>query len=563
MVAFSKETETTEKRVLLVEDSSVTQDLVELVLTQSGHMVVCADDGASALEVLAQETFDVVLMDFHLPDISGLEVVRRFLQDFADRPRPTFVAITADTRGLLADRENCEIFDRVIPKPLDIDLVVELVREDHASTRQPVSPMRRSAAASLGLALLEWPPGAGTAPAPGLPGIDAILLREARDLPSLWQLRGANLLPILDETGSLDASADIDLSTIAMHQIEGVRTLVDLFQDRRAELHPDLLRSADPADRLLARIHVAGGALSPRRSHRHDGLVAWNTICDPAEIESLLAKLRAEELVETAFFERVHSCPACQSSRLIVREECPACGSAHLAEESYLHHFRCACQAPERDFVRGDDLVCPKCRRELRHFGQDYDRPGIMTRCETCAATTADPQVAFVCARCDTRTSGEAMPTRDVSSARLTDAAVAYLHSGAAFLGPARRTLRFGDFPLELVIALNRAAGHYKESHRPFTLAAIQYARIDEVRARHGARRARDARRLWLETLQQELDDEALVVRGESGDFFLLPGLDPEAAQGPVFRARERADQAVRDDLGAAPRLFGPEDIAG
>ena len=558
---------TESKRVLLVEDSSVTKDLVELVLTQSGHAVISVDTGQKALDALRGGDFDVVLTDFHLPDFSGLEVVRRFLPDLGDRPRPLFVAITGDTRGLLRD-ENCELFDRVVPKPLDIDLVCELVVAPPLPAAAPprpatgTSPAAGAATDGLGLALLEWPPAPGPGPAPGLPDIDAILVRDARALDALWAMRGANLLPVLDATGTLGGCADIDASVASIARSDQVRQVVAQFHERRAALHPDLVRGDEPADRLLARIAVAGGDLTPRLSHRHEGLVAWNTICDPEAIPALMSRLAADDLVRTAFFERVHTCPSCHSARVVVREECPSCQGTHLSEESYLHHFRCATQALERDFVQGSDLVCPKCRRTLQHFGRDYDRPGNLISCEGCGDTTTEPQVGFVCTRCTTRTAADAMPTRDVLSATLTEAGRTYLASGAAFLGPGRRALRFGDFPLELVIALNAAAARFNEAGTPFTLVAVQYDGLDDIRREHGARRARDSRRLWLEAARQALGDRVTAAGGGAHDFLLLDGARPDAAAADLDRARQAADRTIRDDLRVSLRPFAPEDIA-
>lgn len=552
------------KRVLVVEDSPVTKDLVELVLTQSGHSVTCVETGQAALDALASDTFDVVLTDFHLPDITGLEIVRRFDASNGDGCRPLFVAITGDTRGLLSDVENCELFDQVVPKPLDIDLVCDLVDAPPAPavpTRHAPTPRDR-ADEGLGLALFDWPPRAGPAPVPGLPGIDAIAIREARDLEALWRIRGANLLPVLDATGTLGASADIDISHLTLEQAKDIRRIVERFHERRAELHTDLIRSDEPSERLLARIEVGGGRLEARLSHRHERLVAWNTICDPDAIHDLLDKLSADDLVTTRFFERIHSCPSCRSARLVVREECPSCGSSHLADESYLHHFRCATQAPERDFSRGDDLICPKCNRELRHFGRDYDRPGILTRCESCRGTTVEPQVAFICTRCLVRTPSEAVPTRDVLSADLTETGRTYLRTGGAFFGAGRRALRFGDFPLELVVALNRAAAAYNDRREPFTLAVVHYDGLDEIRELHGALRARESRRLWLEALQQSIGDRIVAARGNASDFVLLTGQDPDAAQPALESASAAAGRTVRDDLRVDLRVFGPEDIA-
>lgn len=551
------------RRVLLVEDSSVTKDLIELVLTQAGHHVVAVATGASALTALKAEDFDVVLTDFHLPDFSGLEVVRKFLGDQGERPRPVFVAITGDTRGLLADKVNCEIFDRVVPKPLDIDVVCELVLEP-APARQMPAPNRTGTnefSADLGLAVLKWPVNNGPMPAPGLLGIDAIVIQEVVNLQELWAVRGANLLPVLDQTGKLGASADIDMARANVHDVTSIRLLVDQFHNRQLELHGDLISSKDPSDRLLARIHVSGGTLEPRRAHDHDGLIAWNTICDPSDMTPLIAKLAAEKLIRTTFFERLHHCPACQSAKLIVREECPACQSADLFDQSYLHHFRCATQRPESDFAQGDDLVCPKCRRKLQHFGRDYDRPGVMTCCNACSGTTSEPQIAFVCARCDTRTTGEAAPLRDVHMVHITEKGQSYLRNGSSMYGVAQRALRFGDFPIELVIALNLAAADFNLSQKPFTLGAIHYQGLDVVRQESGARHAWDARQLWRETFRQNLTQDVVVATGETSDFVLMPARRPEKAQPQTDAARAIADATVRDDLRAALRLFGPEEL--
>lgn len=558
------ETDKAVRNVLLVEDSSVTKDLVELVLTQNGHTVTSVETGEAAVEALLSQTFDVVLTDFHLPDFNGIEVVKRFDAQRGASPRPLFIAITGDTRGLLADKLNCELFDKVVPKPLDIDVVSELVTLPPVKKQpQNAAPMAQiEQAGGLGLALLEWPLGRGPSPAPGLPGLDAILVRERRDIEALWRLSGANLLPVLDATGKLGASADFDLSDIKLSDREQLRLLVEGFHERRSELHPDFLRADDPADRLIARIAVAGGRLSARLSHFHDTLYAWNTLCDPGQIATLLHRLKNDALVATSFFDRVHHCPSCQSGRVIVREECPSCGSPQISEESYVHHFRCATQAPESDFAQGDDLVCPKCRRELHHFGRDYDRPGNLTRCGACGESNLDPEVAFVCARCETRTVAEAMPYHDIENAELTDTGRAYLRSGRQFLGSGRSALRFGDFPLELVVALNKAAARYNEDSSPFALVSISYEGMEQVRETAGLLRAQDARRLWLEALQQNAHDQLIVARGGQGDFALLPGTAPEAAERALALPIEQAAKVVRDDLQPKLQFFGPEDLS-
>jgi len=154
------------------------------------------------------------------------------------------------------------------------------------------------------------------------------------------------------------------------------------------------------------------------------------------------------------------------------------------------------------------------------------------------------------------------MPVADACSAKLTKTGQAYIRAGQTYLGPARRALKFGDFPLEIVVALNKAAAAYNDARVPFTLVSIAYEAIEDVREAKGSLRARDARRLWTETLCQSIEVETLFAEGAATDYLLLPGVAPDAAPALLRAPRNAAESVVRDDLGADTRFFGPEDIA-
>jgi adenylate cyclase len=64
-------------RILVVDDNASNRDLLGRQLTRSGHRVADADGGHAALDRLATETFDLILLDMMMPDISGYEVLRR------------------------------------------------------------------------------------------------------------------------------------------------------------------------------------------------------------------------------------------------------------------------------------------------------------------------------------------------------------------------------------------------------------------------------------------------------------------------------------------------------
>jgi PAS domain S-box-containing protein len=91
------------RRVLLVEDNLVNQEIALAVLAQAALDVHVAADGASALAALATGPFDAVLMDLHLPDMDGLEVTRRLRAAGVTAP---VLALTAS--AMPGERAECE-----------------------------------------------------------------------------------------------------------------------------------------------------------------------------------------------------------------------------------------------------------------------------------------------------------------------------------------------------------------------------------------------------------------------------------------------------------------------
>jgi signal transduction histidine kinase/DNA-binding response OmpR family regulator len=107
-------------RVLLVEDNDINQDLAVELLTGAGLEVRVAGDGRQALDALARERFDVVLMDCQMPVMDGYEAAR------AIRGRPDVMAlpiIAMTANAMSGDREKALAagMDDHIAKPIDVD----------------------------------------------------------------------------------------------------------------------------------------------------------------------------------------------------------------------------------------------------------------------------------------------------------------------------------------------------------------------------------------------------------------------------------------------------------
>ena len=116
-----------DKTVLCIEDNPVNMILVERIVEAEGHNLLKAEDGPTALDVLADTTPDIILLDINLPGIDGLELARRFKADDRLKPIP-LIATTAQV--LVGDRERCleAGCDDYLPKPLDIRKLRQVIR---------------------------------------------------------------------------------------------------------------------------------------------------------------------------------------------------------------------------------------------------------------------------------------------------------------------------------------------------------------------------------------------------------------------------------------------------
>jgi PAS domain S-box-containing protein len=128
-------------RVLSVEDNAFNQMVVTSLLEQGGHRVDLAGNGIEAIEAIAREAFDLVLMDVQMPEMDGLQaagVIR-------DREKTTggripIVAMTA--RAMIGDRERCLAagMDGYLSKPVHAEELRRLLSRIVAMTPTLDSP---------------------------------------------------------------------------------------------------------------------------------------------------------------------------------------------------------------------------------------------------------------------------------------------------------------------------------------------------------------------------------------------------------------------------------------
>ena len=122
-----------EKTILVADDETHILHVVSLKLRNAGFKVLTAQDGQEALELAQLEKPDLVITDYHMPQLSGLELCQRLKQDPATNGIP---AIMLTARGYHLDPMDTEQSGilRMLSKPFSPRQLLATVNEVLALT---------------------------------------------------------------------------------------------------------------------------------------------------------------------------------------------------------------------------------------------------------------------------------------------------------------------------------------------------------------------------------------------------------------------------------------------
>lgn len=111
--------------------------------------------------------------------------------------------------------------------------------------------------------------------------------------------------------------------------------------------------------------------------------------------------LKQNILNKSKLIDQLFCCRNCRSAHLHFSEHCPSCKSINIQATNFLHCFSCGLIAPQEEFVKGDRLICAKCNNQLRHIGDDYDRPLESGLCLDCNNYYMDTVLEVTCMICN------------------------------------------------------------------------------------------------------------------------------------------------------------------
>ncbi|MCC6297959.1 MAG: GAF domain-containing protein [Anaerolineales bacterium] len=111
-------------KILLAEDNAVNQKLALRLLEQMGYRADVASNGLEAVESVARQKYDVILMDVQMPEMDGLEATRQIVKRWS-KIHPRIIGLTAN--ALEGDRELCLAAGMAdyISKPIRVNELVD------------------------------------------------------------------------------------------------------------------------------------------------------------------------------------------------------------------------------------------------------------------------------------------------------------------------------------------------------------------------------------------------------------------------------------------------------
>jgi len=196
-------------RVLVAEDNSVNQDVARGLLERRGHRVDVVGDGGAAVKAVANASYDVVLMDVHMPGVDGIEATRQIRRLAGAKGQVPIIALSASAMRAETDACLAAGMNDQLPKPIDpIALAALLAR--HSGVVGPVAA----------------PAAATPAPAPAVVD-DAYLglLVESLGAPKVQELLRAfeaHARPLRDQLVQARATGDVRSVRAAAHSLHGM-----------------------------------------------------------------------------------------------------------------------------------------------------------------------------------------------------------------------------------------------------------------------------------------------------------------------------------------------------
>lgn len=115
-------------RILVVDDERLIADTIVAILRQDGFEAIAAYSGNQAIEEATTYRPDIMLSDFYMPDINGLEAAR-LVRGLCPNVKVFLLSGQASALDLLSDPEQHEFDYQLLAKPIHPDVLLAKIRQ--------------------------------------------------------------------------------------------------------------------------------------------------------------------------------------------------------------------------------------------------------------------------------------------------------------------------------------------------------------------------------------------------------------------------------------------------
>ena len=115
------------KRIIVVEDSASIREIVVFSLKNSGFDVVCASNGVEAISLFDGRKMDLLLTDYHMPEMNGLELIR-WVRGIKQYKRLPIVVLTTENQKSVILKAKEAGATGWLNKPFSLEKLTQVIR---------------------------------------------------------------------------------------------------------------------------------------------------------------------------------------------------------------------------------------------------------------------------------------------------------------------------------------------------------------------------------------------------------------------------------------------------
>ena len=134
--------------VLIIDDDRMVRQILQNTLSRKGFDVYIAENGPSGIDLAQKEDIDVILLDWMMSGMDGMEVFRQLKQNEKTRQVPVFMLTSKDAGGDIDQAISTGIDDYIV-KPFSTSDIDKTIRNKLKKMRDANTNKRKSSLTSF------------------------------------------------------------------------------------------------------------------------------------------------------------------------------------------------------------------------------------------------------------------------------------------------------------------------------------------------------------------------------------------------------------------------------